>query len=104
MRDNEMLRFFQDAEFAQALSNIDYVLWLAKQGFFEKPAFLNYLIYMEYLALPEYAAHLTYPRGLQVLKLLLQPAVRKLLLEDPITFRRIMMDQLWSSWGRKSEV
>ena len=104
MSNAEEFRFLQDAEFVQALSNIDYVLWLSKQGFFDRTDFLNYLIYLEYLALPEYVVHLTYPRGMQILDLLKTPAVRTLLQEDPMTFRRLIMEQLWSSWGRKAEI
>lgn len=103
MSNSDEFRFLQDAEFLQALSNIDYVLWLSKQGFFAKQEFLNYLMYLQYLSLPEYIIHLSYPRGIQVLDLLLKPAVRRLLEEDPLTFRRILIDQLWSSWGRKTE-
>lgn len=103
MSNAEEFRFLQDAEFAQALLNVDYVLWLSKQGFFEKQDFLNYLRYLDYLTLPEYAMHLTYPKALQMLDFLRNDAIRTLLAEDPLTFRRILMDQLWSSWGRKAE-
>ena len=103
MSNQDEFRFLQDAEFVQALASIDYVLWLAKQGYFVKQEFLNYLVYLQYLALPEYVVHLSYPRGIQVLDLLLKPTVRQLLEDDPVTFRRILMDQLWSSWGRKAE-
>ena len=100
----EEIRFFQDAEFAQSLSNIDYVLWLAKQGYFGQRSFLNYLDYLEYLTNPEYAIHLVYSRGLEVLNFIRDPKIRALLLDDPMTFRRIVMDQLWSSWARKTEI
>ena len=103
MSNAEEFRFLQDAEFAQALLNVDYVLWLTKQGFFEKKEFLNYLRHLEYLSLPEYAVHLTYPRAIQMLELLRDPSIRALLADDPLTFRRILMDQLWSSWGRRAE-
>lgn len=99
----EELRFFQDAEFAQALANIDYVLWLAKQGYFGQEAFINYLKYLEYLAEPEYAVHLCFPRGLEILQLLSNDSIRSLLLQDPLSFRRILVDQTWSSWGRRAE-
>jgi mediator of RNA polymerase II transcription subunit 31 len=99
----EELRFFQDAEFAQALANIDYVLWLSKQGYFEHEAFINYLKYLQYLAEPEYAVHLCFPRGLEILQLLGNDSIRSLLSQDPLSFRRILMDQTWSSWGRKAE-
>jgi mediator of RNA polymerase II transcription subunit 31 len=104
MSGSDEFRFFQEAEFVQSLSNIDYVTWLAKQGYFEDAAFLNFLQYLQYFQLPEYAVHLTYHRGVEVLGLLLNEQVRSLLVSDPLTFRRILMDQLWSSWARKPEL
>ena len=101
---SEEIRFFQDAEFVQALSNIDYVLWIAKQGYFDQHAFMNYLEYLTYFKLPEYAIHLTYMRGIEVLDFVRDPKIRTLLKEDPLTLRRILMDQLWSAWARKEEV
>jgi mediator of RNA polymerase II transcription subunit 31 len=98
------LRFFKDAEFVQSLANIDYVVWLSKQGYFDQSAFVNYLEYLMYFREPEYAIHLSYTRGLEVLELLRDPKIRELLREDPITFRRILMDQLWCSWARKAEI
>jgi hypothetical protein len=79
MSNSEELRFFVEAEFVQALANIDYVVWLAKQDYFEDEAFLNFLKY-------------------------LNEKVREVLKEDPLSFRRIVMDQLWSSWARKTEL
>jgi hypothetical protein len=38
------------------------------------------------------------------LGLLLNEKVREVLKEDPLSFRRIVMDQLWSSWARKTEL
>ena len=104
MSNSEELRFFVETEFVQALTNIDYVVWLAKQDYFEDEAFLNFLKYLEYFQLPEYAIHLTYHRGVDVLGLLLNDKVREVLKEDPLSFRRIVMDQLWSSWARKTEL
>jgi mediator of RNA polymerase II transcription subunit 31 len=104
MSNSEELRFFVEAEFVQALANIDYVVWLAKQGYFEDSAFLNFLQYLEYFKLSEYAMHLTYHRGVEVLSLLLNEKVREVLREDPLSFRRILMDQMWSSWARKTEI
>lgn len=103
MKSSDEYRFLLDAEFAQALCNVDYVLWLAKQGFFDKQEFINYLNHLQYLALPEYAMHLTYPRCIEMLEILGQDAVRQLLKEDPLALRRIVLEQLWSLWGRKTE-
>lgn len=35
--------------FSQCLLNVDYVMWLASEGYFQDEAFLNYLKYLEYL-------------------------------------------------------
>jgi mediator of RNA polymerase II transcription subunit 31 len=104
MSTSEEFRFFQEAEFVQSLSNIDYVTWLAKQGYLDDPAFVNFLQYLQYFEFPEYAVHLTYHRGVEVLRLLLNEKVRSLLKNDPVTFRKIVIDQLWSSWARKVEL
>lgn len=102
--EKELLRFFQDAEFVQGLANIDYVLWLAAEGYLQEKSFCNFLEYLLYLQEPEFAVHLSsFPRGIQVLELLTQPAVRHLLHEDPMQFRRILGDQLWASWARTHE-
>ena len=103
MSTSEEFRFFQEAEFVQCLANIDYVVFLSKNGYFDKPEFLNFLTYLQYFELPEYAVHLTYPKGVQVLSLLLNEKVRTLLKSDPIVFRRILLEQLWSGWARKTE-
>lgn len=100
---DEHRRFFQEAEFVQCLANIDYVLHLSKTGYFEKSEFIHFLAYLQYFQLPEYAIHLTYARGVQVLALLLNEQVRELLKSDPVAFRRILLEQLWSSWARKTE-
>jgi mediator of RNA polymerase II transcription subunit 31 len=104
MKSSEEYRFILDAEFAQALCNIDYVLWLGKQGYFQKKEFINYIHYLRYLSLPEYAVQLTYPRGVEMVEILSNESVQKLLIEDPLTFRRILMEQLWSLWARKTEM
>lgn len=103
MSTPEEFRFFQEAEFVQCLANVDYVLWLSKQGFFQKPEFINFLEYLQYFALPEYSIHLTYGKGVQILSLLLNPKVRDTLSADPLAFRRIILDQLWACWGRTTE-
>lgn len=99
----EEIRFFQEAEFVQCLSNIDYVLFLSREGYFENSSFINFLTYLQYFKLPEYAIHLTYGKGVEVLTLLLNENVRQLLAKDPLGFRRVLGEQLWSSWARKTE-
>ena len=104
MKPSEEHRFLMDAEFAQSLCNIDYVLWLSKQGYFEKKEFVNYISHLKYLASPKYAMHLTYPRCVEMLEILANLSVRQLLKEDPLTFRRVILEQLWALWGRKTEI
>ena len=53
-------RLTQDLEFIQSLTNVDYLRFLAQNGFFGNPAFLNYLDGLSYLARPEYARFLMY--------------------------------------------
>ena len=67
----DLPRFLRDAEFAQCLSNIDYVIWLSKQGYFSDAQFVEYLRYLTYLKCPQYACHLTYTTGVDMIDVLL---------------------------------
>ncbi|CAG8502729.1 17576_t:CDS:2 [Dentiscutata erythropus] len=48
-------RFQIELEFVQCLANPWYLNNLAQRGFFQDPAFLNYLKYLKYWQRPEYA-------------------------------------------------
>ena len=66
----EILRFMQDLEFVQCLSNPFYLKYLADMGYFEDDNFLNYLKYLLYFKKVEYLKYITYERCIIFLDLL----------------------------------
>lgn len=48
-------RFETELEFVQCLANVQYLHYLAQLRYFEDPAFVNYLEYLQYWRKPEYA-------------------------------------------------
>mmetsp|Transcript_8103 Transcript_8103/g.23921 ORF Transcript_8103/g.23921 Transcript_8103/m.23921 type:complete len:126 (+) Transcript_8103:57-434(+) len=63
-------RFEVELEFVQCLANPEYLTFLAQRGFFDRPAFVNYLAYLMYWKEAGYARHITYPHALAFLDLL----------------------------------
>ena len=55
----------------------DYIKNLNRNGYFDKPDFLNYLAYLKYWRKAEYLKLLVNPKCLDVLDLLLRPGVRE---------------------------
>ena len=69
-QDN-LLRFEYELEFVQLLTNPEYLQYLAQKGYFEKPAFINFLKYLlAYWRKPEYGRYLQYADCLMILRLL----------------------------------
>ncbi|KAF4663729.1 Mediator of RNA polymerase II transcription subunit 31 [Perkinsus olseni] len=85
------------------LLNVDYVMWLASEGYFEDEAFLNYLKYLEYLREAPYFHLLVYPSSMDMIRILRCPSVRQQLLKEPAAARAVLQEQLWCSWGLRNE-
>ena len=64
------LRFIQELEFVQMLSNPQYLQFLAQQGYFKQETFINYLSYLKYWQTQPYAKYVVYPYSLQMLDFL----------------------------------
>lgn len=107
--DPEVLRFISELEFVQSLANPEYLhckifffyikifyLDLSNAGYFQKPAFMNYLRYLEYWRQPEYILHLIYPQCLRVLECLKDPLfVNSLSCYDAITAIKVQQGNSW---------
>ena len=59
-REANRARFELELEFVQALANPYYLHSLAQQGILNKPAFVNYLEYLQYWKQKDYARFLLY--------------------------------------------
>ena len=70
--DQERKRFLVELEFVQCLANPNYLSHLAKQGYFKKDEFKNYLKYLLYWKKPEYIKFIKFPECLYFLDLLQQ--------------------------------
>ncbi|KIR38538.1 hypothetical protein I307_06566 [Cryptococcus deuterogattii 99/473] len=65
-----LVRFQSELEFIQCLAHPQYLHELHIQGYLGKPAFLNYLKYLEYWREPHYVRFIIYPTCLVYLTLL----------------------------------
>ena len=66
----EIIRFMQDLEFVQCLSNPYYLKYLSNMGYFDDDNFINYLQYLLYFRKAEYMKYITYERCILFLELL----------------------------------
>uniref|UniRef100_A0A7R9VA92 Mediator of RNA polymerase II transcription subunit 31 n=1 Tax=Chlamydomonas euryale TaxID=1486919 RepID=A0A7R9VA92_9CHLO len=66
-----------ELEFVQCLANPHYLNWLAQNRYFDDPAFVKYLDYLQYWRQAEYAHLIRYPHCLFFLDLLQSAAFRK---------------------------
>ena len=82
----EILRFMQDLEFVQCLSNPFYLKYLADMGYFEDDTFINYLKYLLYFKKVEYLKYITYERCIIFLDLLQCKECRQKLKESQNIF------------------
>lgn len=73
----EANRFVMELEFVQLLAKPQYCQWLAANGYFDDPAFIKYLNYLQYWTQPKYARYLEYPQSLFYLRALQEESVRK---------------------------
>ena len=46
-QDQERVRFIAELEFVQCLANPNYICFLAQNGYFKKPEFINYMDYLK---------------------------------------------------------
>ncbi|TID30861.1 hypothetical protein CANINC_000550 [Pichia inconspicua] len=74
-----------ELEFVQSLANTQYLVYLAQQGYFKDPTFLNYLNYLNYWKDPKYSVFLVYPDCLHILTLLQSEQFRNELLNQNLT-------------------
>jgi mediator of RNA polymerase II transcription subunit 31 len=66
-------RFELELEFVQCLASPAYLHYLATNGILYQSTFLDFLRYLRYWKLPQYAKYLTYPNCLYFLDLLVPP-------------------------------
>ncbi|KAH9285247.1 Mediator of RNA polymerase II transcription subunit 31 [Echinococcus granulosus] len=93
---NPWVRFQIELEFVQSLGNPDYLTFLAQQGSFDKPEFINYLSYLQYWKSPSYSRFITYPFCLHMLDLLQSPDFRREVAHESVT--RFIDDQMLLHW------
>ena len=67
-------RFELELEFVQCLASPAYLHYLATSGILYQSTFLDFLRYLRYWKLPQYAKYLTYPNCLYFLDLLVPPS------------------------------
>lgn len=119
----EKMRFFVELEFIQCLANPKYlhcaphpriallplalivIVGLAQSRYFQDPAFLNYLKYLQYWKRPEYAKYIAYPHCLAFLDLLQIEPFRQQLL-NPLTVEYIHSQQFyhWQHYVRSTSI
>lgn len=85
-----------ELEFVQSLSNIQYVYYLAQEGYLTQPNFRNYLAYLQYWNQPQYSKFLVYPNCLHVLTLLQHDLFAKDI-QNP-EFRNLLMNDMVGRW------
>jgi mediator of RNA polymerase II transcription subunit 31 len=91
-------RFVMDLEFVQALSNVDYLAYLANEKYLQDENFIQYLDYLQYWKKPEYAKFILYPHCLYILDQLQDEEYRKHLQTNTAFDRKCIMDQQSLHW------
>mmetsp|Transcript_34104 Transcript_34104/g.54589 ORF Transcript_34104/g.54589 Transcript_34104/m.54589 type:complete len:140 (+) Transcript_34104:215-634(+) len=94
VEDKERVRFEQELEFIQCLSNPRYLNHLAQQLVLEDEAFISYLEYLQYWKRPEYAKFVLYPHCLYFIDLLQDKEFREKL-KDPQVCEMIHTQQFF---------
>ncbi|OBA21438.1 SOH1-domain-containing protein [Metschnikowia bicuspidata var. bicuspidata NRRL YB-4993] len=92
-------RWEVELEFVQSLANIQYVNFLAQNGYFSDPAFLAYLEYLNYWQDAKYAKYLVYPNCLHILTLLQKESFRKDIVKPD--FMNTLMNDMVHKWLRQ---
>ncbi|KAG9389645.1 tRNA transferase Trm5/Tyw2 [Carpediemonas membranifera] len=99
MEDN---RFIAELEFVQLLANPNYVGYLAKRKYLERPEFCNYLKYLSYWRHPRYLKFLRYPQCLHFLDLLQNRDFCNAISTDPIIIAS-STNQIWQ-WRFNTQI
>lgn len=94
-------RFVEELEFVEALSNPDYVQWLAMQPFFNDPAFEEFLKYLCYWRKSPFVEWVVYPQALGMLHMLCDPTVRAAVHKTDM--RHFMVRGLLRHWASFAE-
>ncbi|CAM9985774.1 unnamed protein product, partial [Heterosigma akashiwo] len=89
-------RFEVELEFVQCLSSPEYLHYLAQNKYFEDPAFINFLHYLQYWRRPEYAKFIIYPHCLAFMEMLEDEAFRKELAKPG--FKEFVHQQQFFHW------
>jgi mediator of RNA polymerase II transcription subunit 31 len=85
-----------ELEFVQSLCNIQYLNYLAQQGYLNDESFINYLEYLNYWKQPKYAKFLVYPNCLHILTLLQHERFRMDIVNPD--FRNNLMNDMVKRW------
>ena len=100
--DPERTRFLQELEFVCCLANPKYLSHLAQALYFDDPAFVHYLEYLQYWRRKEYASFVVYPHALHFLELLQHESFRKAL-KDPAVAEQIHCQQFYH-WENRARL
>ena len=96
--DDLPTRWEVELEFVQSLANIQYVNFLAQNGYFSDASFIAYLEYLNYWQDAKYARYLVYPNCLHILTLLQKEAFRKDIVNPD--FMNTLMNDMVQKWQR----
>ena len=92
----EIIRFMQDLEFVQCLSNPYYLKYLSNMGYFDDDNFINYLQYLLYFRKAEYMKYITYERCILFLELLQFKEFRQKFKEND--YEKYLDNFLYDDW------
>ncbi|KAI9326626.1 SOH1-domain-containing protein [Obelidium mucronatum] len=94
-------RLILEIEFVQCLANPKYMQFLAQHGYFNDPAFINYLKYLLYWRQPEYAHLIVYPYALEMLEYLQHEGFRRAVaLESTVQLIHTKEFYHWQHWKK----
>lgn len=89
-----------ELEFVQCLANPHYLNWLAQNKYFDDPAFVKYLEYLQYWRHPEYAKLILYPHCLLFLELVQSSEFRKAVANNKVAeFIHVQQYFFWQSYA-----
>ena len=97
----EIIRFMQDLEFVQCLSNPFYLKYLSNNGYFDDENFVNYLQYLLYFKRAEYMKYITFERSIIFLELLQYKEFRQKL-KDP-NYEILLENFITNDWLNRNE-